>query len=361
MSSAERPKTSPIRSLYAGVLLAMACILTLSFLGFNAISQHMQERDFYPMFAKFDGLQLDSAREAFESGGKPALQQYLDKLNRIFGGGHYLLDANGTDMLTGESEAALLPPAPATTERVRTNGRWIIAHKSLDGKYWFAAAGLLGRPHLLTFLPYYFLVIGATGVLCWLASILVVSPVRRIAGVISQFGQGNLAVRVQTGREDEIGQLGRSFNQMAERLERLIVSERRLLGDISHELRSPLARLKFAIKLARTSNDSKAALDRIERDVNRITSLVADIVEITSVEDDPALQQTEMVSAGPIVDEVVRDCSLEAEFRGCTIHVDGALTGRVMGNRELLRRACRKRIAQRHPLFAGALYDRAVD
>ena len=95
-------------------------------------------------------------------------------------------------------------------------------------------------------------------------------------------------MRVETDRDDEIGQLGRSFNEMAERLERLIVSERRLLSDISHELRSPLARLKFAMKLARTSSDSTAALERIERDVDRIASLVADIVEINIVEDDPA-------------------------------------------------------------------------
>ena len=90
-----------------------------------------------------------------------------------------------------------------------------------------------------------------------------VSPIRRIAASIALFGQGNLSTRVQSRRQDEIGQLARSFDQMAGRLQKLIVSERRMLGDISHELRSPLARLKFAIKLARISPDSEAALDRI--------------------------------------------------------------------------------------------------
>jgi signal transduction histidine kinase len=166
-----------------------------------------------------------------------------------------------------------------------------------------------------------------------------VSPIRRIAAIIGQFGQGDLTARVHTKRTDEIGQLGRSFNQMAERLERLIVSERRLLGDISHELRSPLARLKFAVKLARTSQDNKAALDRIERDIDRITSLVADIVEITFIEGDPAVQDTGIVRAGEIIDEVVRDCALEAQFRDCSIAVGGKLTGEVLGSHELLRRA----------------------
>ena len=126
---------------------------------------------------------------------------------------------------------------------------------------------------------------------------------------------------------------------MAERLERLIVSERRLLSDISHELRSPLARLKFAMKLARTSPDSTAALERIERDVDRIASLVADIVEINVVEDDPALHDKREICVRDVIDEVVRDCRVEAEVRGCVIEVSGNVCGPVHGNPELLRRA----------------------
>jgi signal transduction histidine kinase len=167
----------------------------------------------------------------------------------------------------------------------------------------------------------------------------VISPIRKVATSIALFGQCNLNVRVETDRDDEIGQLGRSFNEMAERLERLIVSERRLLGDISHELRSPLARLKFAMKLARTSSDSTAALERIERDVDRIASLVADIVEINVVEDDPALHGTREICVRDILEEVAHDCSVEAEMRGCRIELAGNICGPVHGNPELLRRA----------------------
>jgi signal transduction histidine kinase len=144
---------------------------------------------------------------------------------------------------------------------------------------------------------------------------------------------------VQSQRQDEIGQLGRSFNQMADQLQALITSQRRLLGDISHELRSPLARLKFAIKLARTSADSKTALDRIERDVDRIAALVGDIVEMNFIECGPAGQEAEIARASDIMDEVIRDCTLEAEVRGCCIAVKGSLAGEIEGNRELLRRA----------------------
>ncbi|HUB30404.1 MAG TPA: ATP-binding protein [Terracidiphilus sp.] len=335
----ERVKALPIQSLYVGVLLAMVSILSLSFLAFQMIANHVQRIEIDPTFDKFDELQLDSARSAFQHRGQTGLKDYLNSLNRIFSGSHYLLDANGIDLVTGANRANMLPRPPATKSRVRAHGRWTLSHQSPDGKYWFTAEGQLDRPHIWTFLPYYFLVIGATGVLCWLASVGVLSPIRRIAATIGRFGQGDLTARVTTRRKDEIGQLGRSFNQMACRLERLIVSERRLLGDISHELRSPLARLKFAVKLARTSQDNAAALDRIERDVDRIASLVADIVEITFIEGEAAVQDTGIVHPGEIIDEVVRDCSLEAQFRGCSIDVSGKLNGEILGSRELLRRA----------------------
>ena len=335
----ERFRPLPLKSLYFASMVAMVGILSLSFLVFHAISNRMQKTNIDPVFDQTDELQLESAIVALNSGGPKAVQGYMKSLNRIYGGTHFLLDSRGIDIVSGENRSALFPPSPITHSRTKMQDRWIVTRRSQDGKYWFAATGLGNRPQIWTYLPYYFLVFGATVALCWIAAAGVVSPIRRIAATIAQFGQGDLTVRITPKRQDEIGQLGRSFNQMAGRLERLIVNERRLLGDISHELRSPLARLKFAIKLARTSADSNAALDRIERDVNRITSLVADIVEITSIEDNPSLQILESVDIGNLIAEVAHDCALEAESRGCAIATSGAGDLRVNGNRELLRRA----------------------
>lgn len=339
MSSPAQPKVLLRHSLYVWVLLAMVGILSLSFVVFRAISEQMQTQKIDPVYDRFDELQLESARNILESSGERALANYLKKLNDIFGGSHYLLDSNGIDLVTGESRAAMLPAPPAAKSRTETLNRWWITHRSQDGEFWFAAEGRERPPRIWSFLPYYFLVIGATGILCWIAAMGVISPIRKVAASIALFGKGNLRVRVETDRDDEIGQLGRSFNDMAERLELLIVSERRLLSDISHELRSPLARLKFAMKLARINPDPTASLERIERDVNRIASLVADIVEINVVEDDPAVQATREICVRDIINEVVRDCSVEAEARDCRIEVSGDVCGAVHGNPELLRRA----------------------
>jgi signal transduction histidine kinase len=341
----ERIKSFPIKSLYFSVALAMVTTLSLSFVIFHSISTRVEQKTIDPAIDRIDELELESARAALGSGGPQALQVYLARLNHVFrGASHYLLDSRGIDQVSGENRFYMLPPPPRAKWRTRANGHYIRAHRSSDGQYWIVATGIPETAPIWTYLPYYLLVIGATGMLCWIASAGVVSPVRRIAATIALFGKGNLSVRVHDPRQDEIGQLGRSFNQMADRLQKLIASERRLLGDISHELRSPLARLKFAIKLARTSADSKTALDRIERDVDRITTLVADIVDMNYIESGPATHETGVVHAADIpvaeiMDEIIRDCTLEAQIHGCRIAVNGRIASQVSGNPELLRRA----------------------
>ena len=339
MSLRERLRLLPTRSLYFAVFLAMVGTLSLSFLVFRQISVRLERKHFDPIYDRLDELQLETASRILNSNGQKALANYLTGLDRLSGAHHYLLDTHGIDLVGGGSKAELLPPYPASKWRIRIGGHSVASQRSEDGRYWFAAVGQPSRPQIWTFLPYYFLVLGATGVLCWLASVAVVSPIRKIAASIALFGHGNLSVRVPSQRQDEIGQLVGSFNQMAERLQRMIVNERRLLADISHELRSPLARLKFAVKLGRTSRDTDAAFDLINRDVDRIASLVAGIVEITLVEGDPEALGLEIVSPGEILDEVIRDSSLEAEVRGCHISLNGSSAGEILGNRELLRRA----------------------
>jgi len=339
MSLPAQPRVLLRQSLYIWVLLAMVGILSLSFVAFRAISEQIQTEKIDPVYDRFDELQLETARNIQAKWGQEAVAGYLRRLDGLFSGSHYLLDVSGKDVVSGVDRSEMLPDPPAVKSRMVRHGHWEITHRSADGKFWFAAEGQEQPPRIWSFLPYYFLVLGATGILCWIAAVGVISPIRRIAANIALFGQGNLDVRVDTDRDDEIGQLGRSFNEMAERLQRLIMSERRLLGDISHELRSPLARLKFAMKLARTSSDPTAALERIERDVDRIASLVADIVEINVVEDAPALQDKREICVRDIIHEVVRDCSVEAEIRGCRIDVSGNVCASVQGNPELLRRA----------------------
>jgi signal transduction histidine kinase len=318
----------------------MIATLAVSLLVFTAISRHVERKYLYPVFEAADQLELESARHALETGGAAAVAAYMNRLNGLFGGtSHYLLDSRGVDVVSAVDRSELLPASPsAAKSRESLKGKLVITHRSPDGLYWFVAVDPR-QPDRWTFLPYYILVIAATGALCWVAAVGVVSPIRRITAAVERFGEGAWSTRVEMHRRDEIGTLARSFDGMAERLQRSFTSERRLLEDISHELRSPLARLKVAVRLARTSDDSKMALDRVERDVNRLTALVSEIVEVTRIEGDPASQEKEQVRIAEVIEETVEDCRVEAEFRGCSIQIVGRVNSEVSGDRELLRRA----------------------
>ncbi len=166
------------------------------------------------------------------------------------------------------------------------------------------------------------------------------SPLRSLRRVLERFGRGDLAVRYHLSRRDEIGDLARAFNRMADQIATLLSAERRLLQDVSHELRSPLARLGFAVELARTSPDREAALGRIRKEVDRLSHLVDELLQLTRAEGDPAARNPDEVDLGELVRELVADCALEAEANGCRLVLRDGPPAHAMGERELLRRAC---------------------
>src|SRR5262249_36867024 len=128
--------------------------------------------------------------------------------------------------------------------------------------------------------------------------------------------------------------------RMADQIATLLSAERRLLQDVSHELRSPLARLGFAVELAKTSPDREVALGRIHKEAERLNHLVDETLQLTRAEVDPGARNLEDVDLGTLLRELVADCSLEAEAQGCRLNLTGAGTVVVTGDRELLRRAC---------------------
>src|SRR5262249_14120529 len=109
--------------------------------------------------------------------------------------------------------------------------------------------------------------------------------------------------------------------------------------DVSHELRSPLARLGFAVELARTSEDRGAALDRIKKDVGRLSDLVDELLRLTRAEGDPSAGDAEDVRLDDLLRSVVEECTLEAVAKGVYLLPRTGVPAAVRGERELLRRA----------------------
>ena len=251
----------------------------------------------------------------------------------------YFTDSGGVDLVSGEDRREWI----AQLRRARRlpvvrRDSIIVARQDEAGKYWFILE--IPRRRVLGWLlhPQYFLVIGLVVLLCYVLARHLTAPLRALKQAVERFGRGDFSARAGSARADELGDLARTFDQMAERIQSLVEAERRLLQDISHELRSPLARLGVAVELARGKN-REAALDRIQREADRLNELVGQLLELARVEGDPSLLRRQEFQLDELVRAVADDVGFEAQARGCRIETSGCTRARLAGQPELLRRA----------------------
>ena len=333
-----------MRSIFAKILLWSFGTLLLSLVAFVVISVLIAKGTVDRgdnIFRRLAAMEMTDAIYAYESGGPERLQAYLEHLKKFFPhANHVLTDATGRDLVTGQDRSAMAARMDMnwSAHFSRADGRMVIGQESSDHRYKFLS---LVRPPLglLSFTPYYLLILVAVGGLSYLLAVNMATPLRLLAQKVEQFGKGDLSVRMQPRRSDEIGDLGRAFDQMADRIQTLLTAERRLLQDISHELRSPLARLSFATELVPTAGDREAAVARIRKEVTRLTSLVSSLLEVTRAECDPSVRSTQPVSLDALLGEVVEDCRIEADARHCRVRLDAPEPVEAQGDPELLRRA----------------------
>ncbi len=183
-----------------------------------------------------------------------------------------------------------------------------------------------------------------SGLVAFLLARYLTRPIRRLRLATRRLAGGDTKVRVapEIGRgRDEVAALAREFDEMAERIDTLLEAQHRLLRDVSHELRSPLARLHVALELARRKAGEQAAppLDRIERETERLSELIGEILTVTRLESDGAQVERAPVDVAALVSDVVEDAEFEASNRGRHVVLAGAADASVEGNREVLRRA----------------------
>jgi two-component system sensor histidine kinase CpxA len=215
----------------------------------------------------------------------------------------------------------------------------IVARRSEDGRYCFFFPAVYRRLGYWILVPQDLWLIGAVVLLCYWLAMHLAEPVRRLQRAVERFGQGDLSTRFETDRRDELGDLARTFNRMADRIQTLLAAERRLLLDISHELRSPLARLGVAVELARSGDDRGGALDRIQKEADRLNSLVGELLQVTRAEGDPSSLHFEPVRLDDFVRDIVETNRIEATARGSELKLAVEAAMEVQGNPELLRRA----------------------
>jgi len=327
-----------MRSLLWRILLASLGTLLASFVAFVAVFLSMIGPSTERLIRHFQARQIEEAVGTLERGGPSEAAALLARLDRSLSATHYLTDARGIDLVTGQDRSALLHARRGRFGPPRSGDKVVVIEPSEDGRFRLI---ILATPPLdvWAYAPYYALILAAISLLCWLLAMDIVTPLRAVANAVTTFGEGRLDTRVVTTRRDEIGLLSHAFNDMAARIQTLLTAERRLLQDISHELRSPLARLTIAIELSRTADDRDAAAARLQKEAHRLTELVGSLLEVTRAEGDPSQRRSEDTHIGAVLQDIVQASQLEADARSCRLVVHDTATRSLIGDREMLRRA----------------------
>lgn len=325
------------------------------------------------------GFLVEAAAATLQYGGVPALRGLLGGVTqpRV-----YAVDEKNRELLGRHVEAAMIEqvrqaleaaPSPHAVRKVNgADGHVYLLFLPLPGNRLDAGPPPGGRPRPpdgrhIPIEPIVATMLASlifAALLAWYFS----KPIRNLHSAFEAAATGNLAVRLGPAmgkRRDELADLGRDFDRMASHLFALMDGQRRLLHDVSHELRSPLARLQAAIGLARQQPEKlEAFLERIEREGVRMNKLVGELLTLSRLEAGVTGSMEEEINMGELIADVINDASFEAEAHGRTVAFTGGGEAVVRGNAELLHRAIENviRNAVKHtPEGGSVIVDARLD
>ena len=184
----------------------------------------------------------------------------------------------------------------------------------------------------------------SSGLVCFPLARYMTRPVIKLSAAAQKLAGGDLSARAGISgsrRKDEIAELVRDFDSMAGRLEAMVKAQSRLWSDISHELRSPLARLSVALELARQRSGPNAsgALERITLESERLNELIGRLLTIAKLDSGEDKIEKSPIPLEELVSEVANDAEFEAQSRQCHVKFTSREDFTLMGNATLLRSA----------------------
>jgi len=179
-------------------------------------------------------------------------------------------------------------------------------------------------------------------ILCLLLARSFSKPIATIKKAATELGKGNLATRVKgiTKRNDELGQLANSFNQMAEQLQQNQSAQQRLLGDVSHELRSPMTRLQMALGLAQQESTTKSTreqyLQRCQLEVDRLNKMIEEALVLSRLENTLQTIEKEHLDFTALLQNIIREEQFIANDKSIIITLDPTIAVELPGDPNLL-------------------------
>jgi two-component system sensor histidine kinase CpxA len=181
-----------------------------------------------------------------------------------------------------------------------------------------------------------------SGLICYLLTRYLTTPILRLSEASQQLAAGDLSIRAAAGmerRHDELGDLVHDFNAMASRIEELVSRQRQLISDVSHELRSPLARLNVALDLGRERKGGDPAFDHMEQDIGLLSEMVGRLLTLARLDTSVAPISMMLLDLTELVSQVIRDADFESRERKGGVRVVSHGQYFVRGNAELLHSA----------------------
>jgi two-component system, OmpR family, sensor kinase len=351
-----------VTSLYWRIFLSFWLALALILIGTVSLVVNGEQQRRFSQAWILRGELYAEATQAFESGGPGALRSWLTGMDRPdIASLIYILDSSGREML-GRAIPDALRDSP---ERLAASGNSLaLLHPTMrgvggplvlvgaDGKTFHVIIGpLRSGPHLFGELEMpavstatLFIALVVSAVVCFFLARYLVAPVDQLRRATRQIASGDLDVRVSEklkGRHDELGLLASDLDTMSERVRNLLELKQQLLRDVSHELRSPLARLQLALSLARRGESTGVDrhLDRIACEADRLEELIARTLKLARLERPMQGVQSEPLDVAELLTNIVADVGIEADARNCTVALDTERVLPVSGDRELLRSA----------------------
>lgn len=238
----------------------------------------------------------------------------------------YIIDPNGIDILSRSLHpeiAALVDKRPIedyqnnlSRSKLQVYARGLDGYMVIGYQSGFSFGRVLIKPGArLTLL---LLAIFSSVIVAWWLSRFITLPVRQLRIAGQKVADGDLAVRVShtvSGRSDDIAQLARDFDVMTFRVQQLLQSQQHLMRDVSHELRSPLARLQALLSIVRQrENVSSDQLDKMDRELHRLDNLIGQILSYARLQSLSTIECA-AIDIGQVLDDIVEDATLEADVQ----------------------------------------------
>lgn len=331
-----------------GFWLVFFLISQLLWLGFTLYGKHREPPE-HIATRRIVNLQMASAVSVLQHGGLPALDNMMSDWSP---GDRRFFSVTSMPMPPQEISRQQLARSPQDSGFPDQVIEWVTGADGQQYQLRYDVKGLradseMGGPprHILNIPEPVFWFAGLMGLL--FSSLLawnLTRPMRQLRLGFTRVSNGDLSVRLypqMRRRHDELSEVARDFDAMVERLAVLVKAREELLHDISHELRSPLARLQLATGLARQTPESvNASLDRIDEEARRLDKMIGELLTLSRAENDQMPDEQYFDLYG-LLETVVNDARYEAQLPGVEIalEVEQGADYTVKGNAELVRRA----------------------